>query len=343
MLMSEVQQANKKKSILSGIQPSGQGVFTLGNYIGAIRNWGLMQDEYDCAYFIADLHCLTVRQDPATLKQQTRSALALLLACGIDPDRSLLFIQSHVRTHAELGWILSCNSMFGELSRMTQYKDKAKSHADNVNAGLFTYPSLMAADILLYQADLVPVGEDQKQHLEFTRDVAARFNNLYGETFTMPDAYIPEAGAKVMSLQDPTKKMSKSDSNANATVLILDDENVIINKFKRAVTDSEKDIVYREGKDGINNLMTIYAVLKDVSLKDVEKEFEGKGYGDFKIAVGETVANALKPVREEYARIIADKSYLESVMKEGAQKAEYISQKTLRKIRKKVGLLELPS
>ncbi len=226
---------------------------------------------------------------------------------------------------------------------MTQYKDKAKSHADNVNAGLFTYPSLMAADILLYQADLVPVGEDQKQHLEFTRDVAARFNNLYGETFTMPDAYIPEAGAKVMSLQDPTKKMSKSDSNANATVLILDDEDVIINKFKRAVTDSEKDIVYREGKDGINNLMTIYAVLKDVSLKDVEKEFEGKGYGDFKLAVGETAASALKPVREEYARIIADKSYLESVMKEGAQKAEYISQKTLRKVRKKVGLLELPS
>lgn len=331
----------EKQSILSGIQPSGEGIFTLGNYIGAIRNWGALQEEYTCNYFIADLHSLTVRQDPATLKKQSLSAFALLLACGINPEESLLFVQSHVPAHAELGWILSCYSQFGELSRMTQFKDKSAQHADNVNAGLFTYPALMAADILLYQADKVPVGADQKQHLEFTRDVAIRFNNLYGETFRVPDAYIPKAGAKVMSLQEPTKKMSKSDENKNATVLLLDEPAVIMNKFKRAVTDSEKEVVFREGKDGINNLMTIYGVLCEKTNEEIEKEFAGKGYGDFKTAVGECVVETLAPVREEYARLMKDKGYLESEMKKGAEKAHYVSQKTLRKVRKRVGLLEL--
>ncbi|MBQ9513289.1 MAG: tryptophan--tRNA ligase, partial [Lachnospiraceae bacterium] len=248
-----------KKRILSGIQPSGEGIFTLGNYIGAVRNWTRMQEEFDCAYFIADLHSITVRQDPQTLKKQTLSAFALLLACGINPEENLVFVQSHVHEHAELGWIMSCYSQFGELSRMTQFKDKSSKHADNVNAGLFTYPALMAADILLYQADLVPVGADQKQHLEFTRDIATRFNNLYGEVFKLPDAYIPPMGAKIMSLQEPDKKMSKSDPNPKSKVFILDEENVILKKFKSAVTDSETEVVYREGKDGINNLMTIYA------------------------------------------------------------------------------------
>lgn len=332
----------ERKRILSGIQPSGEGVFTLGNYIGAIRNWDAMQEEYECAYFIADLHSLTVRQDPSSLKKQSLSAFALLLACGIDPDKSLLFVQSHVPAHAELAWILNCYSQMGELSRMTQFKDKSASHADNINAGLFTYPALMAADILLYQADLVPVGADQKQHLEFTRDVAVRFNNLYGDTFKVPDAYIPKAGAKVMSLQEPAKKMSKSDENKNATILLLDDENVIKNKFKRAVTDSEKEVVFREGKDGINNLLTIYSVLSTKTIGEAEKEFEGKGYGDFKAAVGETVADALKPVREEYARLMKEKAYLDTKIREGAEKAQAISLRTLRKARKRVGLMELP-
>ena len=340
--MSNEQEQTAKQRILSGIQPSGKGIFTLGNYIGAVRNWDLMQDEYDCAYFIADLHSLTVRQDPTTLKKQTLSAFALLLACGIDPDKSLLFVQGHVQNHAELGWILDCYSLFGELSRMTQFKDKSAAHADNVNGGLFTYPALMAADILLYQADLVPVGQDQKQHLEFTRDVATRFNNLYGETFKVPDAYIPKAGAKIMSLQEPTKKMSKSDENPNATVLLLDEPAVIMNKFKRAVTDSEKEVVFKEGKDGINNLLTIYCALNNKTIAEAEKDFEGKGYGEFKPAVGETVCAALKPIQDEYARLMADKSYLEAQMKAGAEKATYISNKTLRKARKKVGLLELP-
>ena len=249
--VNEATRTERKKVILSGIQPTG--IFTLGNYIGAVRNWGKMQEDYDCAYFIADLHSLTVRQEPAKLRKQTLDAFALLLACGIDPEKSLVFIQSHVHAHAELSWILSCYSMFGELARMTQFKDKSAKHVDNVNAGLFTYPALMAADILLYQADYVPVGEDQRQHLEFTRDVVTRFNNIYGEVFRMPDAYIPEAGARIMSLQEPTKKMSKSDTNVNAFISILDEPNAIVNKFKRAVTDSETVVCHREGKDGINN------------------------------------------------------------------------------------------
>ena len=327
-----------KKRILSGIQPSGEGIFTLGNYIGAVRNWSRMQEEFDCAYFIADLHSITVRQDPQALKKQTLSAFALLLACGIDPEKNLVFVQSHVHAHAELGWILSCYSQFGELSRMTQFKDKSSKHADNVNAGLFTYPALMAADILLYQADLVPVGADQKQHLEFTRDVATRFNNLYGDVFKLPDAYIPPMGAKIMSLQEPDKKMSKSDPNPKSKVFILDEENVILKKFKSAVTDSETEVVFREGKDGINNLMTIYAAITGKSYDEIAAEFAGKGYGDFKTAVGQCVADELKPVREEYARLMADKAYLETQMQHGAERAAWVANKTLNKAKKKVGL-----
>ena len=279
----------QKKVIFSGIQPTG--TFTLGNYIGAVRNWGPLQDDYHCIYCVVDMHAITVRQDPAKLRQNSLQAYALLLACGIDLEKSILFIQSHVRTHAELSWILSCNTQFGELSRMTQFKDKSARHADDVNAGLFTYPVLMAADILAYNADLVPVGVDQKQHLELARNIAQRFNQRYGEFFTLPEPYIPPTGAKIMSLQDPTKKMSKSDENPNGCILILDDKDTIIRKFKRAITDSEAEVCYREGKDGINNLMTIYSTITGKDFAAIESEFSGKGYGDFKLAVGEAVAD----------------------------------------------------
>jgi len=332
--MSEAQE--KKKIILSGIQPTG--VFTLGNYLGAVKNWQQMQEDYQCYYFIADLHSLTVHIDPKLRKQQSLQAFALLLACGIDPEKSLIFVQSHVPAHAEMGWILACCSQFGELSRMTQFKDKSAKHPENINAGLFTYPSLMAGDILLYQADYVPVGADQTQHLEFTRDIATRFNHVYGETFKLPEGYFPKLGARVMSLQEPTAKMSKSDTNPNATISILDEENVIIKKFKRAVTDSEMEVVFREGKDGINNLMTIYSAVTDKSLEDITAEFAGKGYGDFKAAVGEAVAEELRPVRERYKELMEDKAELERLMKQGAELATKISSRTLTKARKKVGL-----
>ncbi|MGI5958010.1 MAG: tryptophan--tRNA ligase [Massiliimalia sp.] len=333
--MPETQE--KKKIILSGIQPTG--VFTLGNYLGAIRNWVNLQEEYNCAYMIADMHSLTVRQDPVKLRQQILTAFAVVLACGVDPQKSLTFIQSHVHQHAELSWILSCNTQFGELSRMTQFKDKSAKHADNINAGLFTYPALMAADILLYQADLVPVGVDQKQHLELTRDVAARFNGIYGNTFKMPEPYIPKIGAKVMSLADPTKKMSKSDENTNAFVTILDKPETIIKKFKRAVTDSEMEVRYAEGKDGINNLMSIYSVVTGLSYEQIEHDFAGKGYGDFKLAVGEAVAEELRPIRENYERLIADKAYLEECYRQGAEKASCFAERTLKKVYKKVGFI----
>ena len=333
--MEEVKQV--KQRILSGIQPTG--VFTLGNYMGAITNWEQMQEDYECAYFIADLHSLTVRQEPAALRKHTLEAFALLLACGIDPEKSLIFVQSHVHTHAEMNWLLCCSALMGELGRMTQFKDKSAKHADNINAGLFTYPVLMAGDILLYQADLVPVGQDQRQHLEFTRNLAERFNHFYGNVFKVPDGYFPKAGAKVMSLQDPTSKMSKSDPNPNATISILDDRNVIMNKFKRAVTDSETEVVYREGKDGINNLITIYSVMTGKSIPEVEKEFEGKGYGTFKMAVGEAVADKLQPTREEFIRLVGEKKYLEELMAKGADTAYKISRRTLEKAKKKVGLL----
>lgn len=333
----EQQTTEHKKVILSGIQPTG--VFTLGNYLGAIKNWVVLQEEYDCAYMIADLHSITVRQEPAKLRQQILSAFATLLACGIDPQKSLTFIQSHVHQHAELSWVLSCYTQFGELSRMTQFKDKSAKHADNVNAGLFTYPSLMAADILLYQADLVPVGVDQKQHLEITRDIATRFNGIYGNTFTLPEPYIPKMGAKIMSLADPTKKMSKSDENPNGFITILDEPDAIIRKFKRAVTDSDACVRYADGKDGINNLMTIYSIITGKTLGEIEREFDGKGYGDFKLAVGEVVSDHLKPVREEHKRLMADKAYLQQIYTEGAEKAGRIANRTLSKVYRKVGFV----
>ncbi len=333
----EQQTTERKKVILSGIQPTG--VFTLGNYLGAIKNWVVLQEEYDCAYMIADLHSITVRQEPAKLRQQILSAFATLLACGIDPQKSLTFIQSHVHQHAELSWVLSCYTQFGELSRMTQFKDKSAKHADNVNAGLFTYPSLMAADILLYQADLVPVGVDQKQHLEITRDIATRFNGIYGNTFTLPEPYIPKMGAKIMSLADPTKKMSKSDENPNGFITILDEPDAIIRKFKRAVTDSDACVRYADGKDGINNLMTIYSIITGKTLEEIEREFDGKGYGDFKLAVGEVVSDHLKPVREEHKRLMADKAYLQQIYTEGAEKADRIANRTLSKVYRKVGFV----
>ena len=332
-------QNQKKLVVFSGIQPTG--VMTLGNYLGALKNWVKLQDDYDCYYCIVDMHALTVRQDPVQFRKNILDAYALMLACGIDPDRSTAFIQSHVKTHAELAWVLNCNTPFGELSRMTQFKDKSQKHPDNVNAGLFTYPTLMAADILLYQADLVPVGVDQKQHLELTRNIAQRFNQAYGDTFVVPDGYIPAAneGAKIMSLQEPTKKMSKSDENPNAFITILDDKDTIVRKFKRAVTDSDMEIRYAEGKDGINNLLTIYSVVTGKSIAEAEAEFAGKGYGDFKLAVGEAVADHLKPIRDRFAELRSDKAQLESFYHAGADKALYVSQKTLSKVYKKIGLI----
>ena len=326
----------KKKVILSGIQPTG--VFTLGNYLGAVRNWAQMQEDFHSAYMIADLHALTVRQEPADFRKRILSCYALLLACGVDPDKSVVFIQSHVPAHSQLGWVLACNTQFGELSRMTQFKDKAAQHADNINAGLFTYPSLMAADILLYQADLVPVGVDQKQHLELTRNVASRFNGIYGQTFTLPEPYIAKE-AKIMSLADPTKKMSKSDPNPNGCITILDEPGAIVKKFKRAVTDSETEVCYREGKDGINNLMTIYAAVTGLTMEQIAADFAGKGYGDFKTAVGEAVAEHLRPVRERYADLMNNKDYLTECYRKGAEQAANISRRTMEKVYKKVGLL----
>ncbi len=334
--MSET--VNKKKVIFSGIQPTG--TFTLGNYIGAVRNWGPLQDEYDCIYSIVDMHALTVKRDPIKFRQQTIESYALLLACGIDPEKSVAFIQSHNPSHAQLNWILACSTQFGELSRMTQFKDKSKKHPDDVNAGLFTYPVLMAADILAYNADLVPIGQDQKQHLELARNIAVRFNQRFGDMFTVPEPYIPKVGAKVMSLQEPTKKMSKSDDNQNATILILDDKDTIIRKFKRAVTDSEAVVKYADGKDGINNLMTIYSAVTGKSLDEIEREFDGKGYGDFKIAVGETVADHLAPIRDNFARLMADKNYLKECYTEGAQRAFKLTNKVITKVHRKVGFVD---
>ena len=332
--MSDTQE---KKIIFSGIQPTG--TFTLGNYIGAVRNWTKLQDEYNCIYSIVDMHAITVRQDPAKLRQHTMEAYALIMACGVDPEKSVAFIQSHNKCHAELNWVLSCSTQFGELSRMTQFKAKSEKHPDDINAGLFTYPVLMAGDILLYQTDLVPIGADQKQHLELARNVAQRFNQKYGELFKIPEPYIPKVGARVMSLQDPTKKMSKSDDNQNSCIYILDDKDTIIRKFKKAVTDSEAKVRYAEGKDGINNLMNIYSCFTGKSHAEIEKEFDGRGYGDFKLAVGEVVADGLAPLQARYAQIIGDKAYLEEVMKNGARAAAYRAEKTIRKVAKKVGFV----
>ena len=331
--------AERKKIIFSGVQPSG--VLTLGNYLGAIRNFPLMQDDYDCLYCVVDLHAITVRQVPAELRRRTYETLALYIACGLDPEKNTLFVQSHVPAHPELAWILNCYTMFGELSRMTQFKDKSKNHPENINAGLFTYPSLMAADILLYQTDLVPVGIDQKQHLEITCDIARRFNGIYGDTFTIPDIYVPKVGAKIMSLAEPTKKMSKSDENINASVYIMDKPDDIIRKFKRAVTDSETEVRRGEGKDGINNLMTIYSAFTGKTDSEIEREFDGRGYGDFKRAVGEAVCEGLKPVQDRFNKLISDKAYLESVMREGAEKAQRRARRTLSKVYRKLGFVQL--
>lgn len=325
----------ENKTILSGIQPTG--IFQLGNYFGAIRNWNNLQDEYNCAYCVANMHAITVRQDAAHLKEQTLDSLALLLACGIDPQKSILFIQSQVHQHAELSWVLSSFTQFGELSRMTQFKDKSLSHADNVNAALFTYPVLMAADILLYQADLVPVGADQKQHLELARDIAERFNSVYGKTFTIPDGYIPKLGAKLMSLSDPMKKMSKSDENINGYVNILESPESIIKKFKRAVTDSDMQVRYAEGKDGVNNLMTIYSLATGSSYESIEAEFTGKGYGYFKEQVGNAISELLAPIRNDFERLKGDRAYLTECAKKGAERAARIAQRTLENVYKKVG------
>ena len=329
----------KKKVVYSGIQPSG--MLTLGNYVGAVRNWGSLQQDFECLYMVADLHSLTVRQEPAALRRQTREAAAMLLAAGIDPKVSLVFVQSHVPAHTQLSWVLSCNAQFGELSRMTQFKDKSAKHADNVNAGLFTYPALMAADILIYNADLVPVGVDQKQHLELARNVAQRFNNLYSPTFTLPEPYIGKTGAKIMSLQEPDKKMSKSDTNANSFILMTDDADTILRKFKRAVTDSDGVVRAGDDKPGVTNLMSIYSSLTGKTFADIEKEFDGQGYGVFKEAVAGSVIDAFRPIQAEYGRILADKEYLDGVLKEGAATASRIADRMVAKVYKKVGLVQL--
>lgn len=332
------QNTERKKVIFSAIQPSG--TITLGNYLGALKNWTAMQDEFNCIFALADLHTITVRQEPAKFRHNILEAYALLLACGVDLNKSIFFMQSHVHTHAELAWILNCYTQFGELSRMTQFKDKSAKHADNINAGLFTYPALMAADILLYQADLVPVGADQKQHLELTRNIAERFNGLYSPTFVVPDPYIPKNGARVMSLQDPSRKMSKSDENANSYVALLDKPDDILRKFKRAVTDSEASVHYAEGKDGVNNLMGIYSSITGRTFEQIELEFAGKGYGDFKAAVGEAVIEHLRPIQERYADYIKNKDYLQQCYRDSAEKALAISIRTLRKVMKKIGYVQ---
>lgn len=334
-----MEQTNAKKPrILSGIQPTG--TFTLGNYVGAIRNWDALQDDYECLYMVADLHAITVRQTPAHLRRQTREAAALLLACGIDPAKSVLFLQSQVPAHAQLSWVLACNTPFGELTRMHQFKEKSAKHPEDINAGLFTYPVLMAADILVYNADLVPVGIDQKQHLELARNTAIRFNTQYSDTFVVPDGYIPKTGAKVMSLQEPDKKMSKSDTNVNSFILLLDDADTILRKCKRAVTDSENCVRACAEKPGVTNLMTIYSVMTGKDFPAVEREFSGRGYGVFKEAVAQSVIDTFRPIQEEHARILADEAYLSDVLRQGAERASRIAQRTVAKVYRKVGFAE---
>ena len=328
----------QKKRILSGIQPSGD--LTLGSYLGAIKNWAALADQYDCYYMLADMHTITVRQVPAELRRHTITQVAAYIASGLDPEKNTLFVQSHVPAHAQLGWVLDCYTMFGELSRMTQFKDKSAKNADNINAGLFTYPALMAADILLYQADLVPVGGDQKQHVEICRDIATRFNGIYGETFKVPEPYIPKVGARIMSLMNPTSKMSKSDPQG--CVFLLDSPEEIARKFKRAVTDSDACVRFDpENKPGVSNLMAIYSTITGQTMEEIEQEFAGKGYGDFKPAVAEAVIEELRPIQERFRQFIGDKAYLEQCYKDNAPKAQRIARKTLQKVMKKVGYLPL--
>ena len=327
-----------KKVLFSGMQATG--TLTLGNYLGALKNWVTLSDEYECFYSVVDMHSITIRQDPSELRKRARNLLALYIAAGLDPEKNCIYYQSHVSGHAELAWILNCFTYMGELNRMTQFKDKSRKHADNINAGLFTYPVLMAADILLYQADVVPVGIDQLQHLELTRDIALRFNAIYGDVFTIPEAYLGKSGAKIMSLQDPTKKMSKSDENVNASIYLMDDADTIRRKFKRAVTDSMANIAYSDEQPGIKNLLDIYCACRSIKPEEAVKEFENKGYGEFKEAVGEVVVGTLTPVQKRFNELLKDKSYIDGIIKANAEKANYYAMKTLRKVQKKVGFPE---
>ena len=327
-----------RKSLFSGMQATGN--LTLGNYLGALKNFVTLQDEYETFFCVVDEYSITVRQDPAELRKRARNLLTLYIAAGLDPEKNCIYYQSHCSAHAELAWILNCFTYMGELNRMTQFKDKSAKHADNINAGLFTYPVLMAADILLFQSDVVPVGIDQMQHLELTRDIAIRFNNIYGDVFTVPEAYIGKSGAKIMSLQDPAKKMSKSDENENASIYLMDPPDAIMRKCKRAVTDSDTVVRYSEDKPGVSNLIDIYRTCLGKSVEEVEREFEGKGYGDFKEAVGEAVVSVLKPLQDEFARLSKEKDYIDKYIKENAEKASYYANKTLRKVQKKVGFPE---
>lgn len=327
----------EKKIVFSGVQPSG--ALTIGNYLGAIKNWVELQKDYDCNYCIVDLHAITVPQVPKVLRENTLDVLALYLACGIDPEKSTIFIQSHVPAHSELTWVLNTISYMGQLGRMTQYKEKSKRSEENLNAALFTYPVLMAADILLYEADLVPVGEDQKQHLELARDLAERFNNKYSDTFKVPDPFISKEGARIMSLQNPDAKMSKSDNDENGYILILDDEAAIRRKIKRAVTDSLGKIAYNDEQSGLKNLLTIYSVFSNEEIPDIVKKYQGEGYGKFKADLAEVVIEGLRPIQNRYNEIRNDKDYLEQVYREGAEKAEKKAKKILRKVYKKVGFI----
>lgn len=327
-----------KKSLFSGMQATG--TLHLGNYLGALKNWVELEDEYESFYCVVDMHSITIRQEPAELRRKARALLTLYIAAGLNPEKNCIYYQSHVSAHAELSWILNCFTYMGELNRMTQYKDKAAKHAENINSGLFTYPVLMAADILLFQSDIVPVGDDQKQHIELTRDIAQRFNSIYGDVFTIPEPYIKKTGARIMSLQDPTKKMSKSDENENASIFLLDDTDTIIRKFKRAVTDSDNQIRHSKDKPGISNLIEIYGIATGKSIAETEKEFEGAGYGDFKVAVGEAVAAMLKPIQDRFDELNKDKAYIDQIIKNNAEKAAYFANKTLRKAQKKVGFPE---
>ncbi len=338
--MSEMEIATPKKRMLSGIKPSGD--LTLGSYLGAIKHWSARAEEFDCFYFMADLHAITVRQNPADLRRRTLEQLAQYIACGLDPEKNTLFIQSHVRQHAELGWVLQCYSMFGELSRMTQFKDKSAKNADNINGGLFTYPSLMAGDILLYQPDLVPVGEDQKQHVELCHTIARRFNGIYGDVFKIPEAYVPKVGARIMSLTNPVAKMSKSENEDTGRVLVMDTPEAVMRQFKRAITDSDTENCVRYDKEntpGVSHLITIYSACTGKTFDEIEAEFAGQGYGAFKPKVGEAVVEMLRPIREEADRLMKDKAYLESVYRQGAEKASFAAEKTLRKVYKKVGFV----
>ena len=327
--------ADEKKTIFSGMQPSGY--VTLGNYLGALRNWTKLQDEYNCLYCIVDMHAITVRQDPVKLRQQARTLLMQYIAAGLDPEKNIIYYQSHVPQHAGLSWVLNCFTYMGELNRMTQFKEKSQTHADNINAGLFTYPVLMAADILLYQTDLVPVGEDQRQHLEITRNIATRFNGIYGDVFKIPEAYIGKVGARVMALQDPTKKMSKSDENKNNSIALLDEPSVIMSKIKKAVTDSDNEIRYGEDKPGVSNLLNIYCAVTDKTIAEAEREFASSNYGQFKTAVGEAVVASLEPIQQKVRELEKNKDYIDGIIKTNAERAQAIARKTLSKVHRKVG------